>query len=168
VVVNNKKVAPAKPGGVATSAPLSADELTQINALVKEAIGFSKDRGDSINVVNAAFTPPTVEVLPEVPLWKQADNIDTAKEVGRYLLVVAIALFVVFKVLKPLMRQVTTYGEAKARDEEDQAALDSDGQPTNALAVPQLSHSLEKARAIAKDDPRIVANVIRDWVSRDE
>ena len=170
VVVNNKKVPPAKPGGVATSAPLAADEITQINALVKEAIGFSKDRGDSINVVNAAFTPPTIEVLPEVPIWKQADNIETAKEIGRYLLVVAIALFVVFKVLKPLMRQVTSYAVDKDKDKEaeDQLVLDADGKATNALAVPQLSQSLDKARAIAKDDPRIVANVIRDWVARDE
>jgi len=155
---------------VATSAPLAADEITQINALVKEAIGFSKDRGDSINVVNAAFTPPTIEVLPEVPIWKQADNIETAKEIGRYLLVVAIALFVVFKVLKPLMRQVTSYAVDKDKDKEaeDQLVLDADGKATNALAVPQLSQSLDKARAIAKDDPRIVANVIRDWVARDE
>jgi flagellar M-ring protein FliF len=167
VVVNNKSVPPAKPGGNPTSAPLSADEVTQINNLVKEAIGFSKDRGDSINVVNAPFTPPTVEKLPEVPLWKQPDNVAIAKDFGRYALFALLLLFVVFGVFKPIMRQLAPPPAAK-EEGEDQSGEDELTEPQAAKALPAPPGTLEKARALAKQDPRIVANVVRNWVNKDE
>ena len=167
IVVNNRKVPPAKPGGKETSAPLSPEEITQVNNLVKEAIGFSKDRGDSINVVNAVFTPPTIEKLPDVPLWKEPENVAVAKEIGRYGLLALVVLFVVFGVLKPIMRQLMPpppVVEEKTEEELAEDALD-DG-TTKALPAPP--GTLEKARALAKQDPRIVANVVRNWVNRDE
>ena len=168
VVVNHKRIAPAKPGGIAGSAPLTPEELTQVNALVKEAIGFSKDRGDSINVVNALFTPPMVEKLPDVPLWKQPENIDLAREIGRYLLLAVVVLFVVFGVLRPLIRQVMTPPPLPTPDEAqalEDAGVAADGTPR---VLPAPSNSLEKARTMAQQDPRVVANVIRNWVNRDE
>jgi flagellar M-ring protein FliF len=168
IVVNHKKLPPAKPGGVATSMPLSADEVTQINALVKEAIGFSKDRGDSINVVNAAFTPPTIEKLPDVPIWKEPETIQTAKEFARYGGIALIVLLVFFGVLRPLMRQIAgppRSAEAEAAEEETPVTMDANGQP---VALPAPPGNLDKARALAKQDPRIVANVVRNWVNRDE
>ena len=168
VVVNHKRVPPAKPGGIATSVPLTTEEVTQISALVKEAIGFSKDRGDSINVVNALFTPPMVEKLPDVPLWKQPENIDLAREIGRYLLLAVVVLFVVFGVLRPLIRQVMTPPPLPTPDEAqalEDAGVAADGTPR---VLPAPSNSLEKARTMAQQDPRVVANVIRNWVNRDE
>lgn len=166
VVVNNKKVPPAKPGGTPTSVPLSAEEVTQVNNLVREAIGFSKDRGDSINVVNAAFTPPTVEMVPEVPMWKQPEAIDTAKDVGRYLVLAGVAAFLVFGVLRPLMRQLVPPPPAPGSEEEQ--AQDEMQHATNATAQLALPGSLDRARAMARQDPRIVANVVRNWVNKNE
>jgi flagellar M-ring protein FliF len=165
VVVNNKKVPPAKPGGNPTSVPLSAEEITQVNNLVREAIGFSKDRGDSINVVNAAFTPPTIEVLPDVPMWKQPEAIDTAKDAGRYLVLAGVAAFLVLGVLRPLMRQLLTPPPAAEEREEPAQTLDAAGNTVPQLTAPG---SLDRARAMAKQDPRIVANVVRNWVNKDE
>jgi flagellar M-ring protein FliF len=185
VVVNNKKVPPVKPGAKETSIPLTPEELTQINNLVKEAIGFSKERNDSINVVNALFTPPTVEKLPEVPLWKDPENLAMAKELGRYGLLLLAILVVAFGVVRPIMRQLAP---PKAEEEEDEEEEDGatgkkalrgpdgelllagegeegeDGAP-KALPAPD---ALDRARAIAKQDPRIVANVVRNWVNKDE
>jgi flagellar M-ring protein FliF len=58
--------------------------MEQINALVREAMGYSKERGDSLNVVNAAFNEPVVEPVAELPMWKQPENISLAKEIGKY------------------------------------------------------------------------------------
>ena len=166
IVVNHKKPAAAKPGAKEASIPLSAEEITQINALVKEAIGFSKDRGDSINVVNAAFTAPTIEKLPDVPIWKQPDNISMVKELARYGGMALIVMLVFFGVLRPLMRQIASAPRsAPAQDEEAPQQFDSEGKPA---ALPAPPGTLEKARALAKQDPRIVANVVRNWVNRDE
>jgi flagellar M-ring protein FliF len=33
-------------------------------------MGFNKDRGDTLNVANAPFTPTEKEVVPDAPIWK--------------------------------------------------------------------------------------------------
>ncbi|MDP2108881.1 MAG: flagellar basal-body MS-ring/collar protein FliF, partial [Rhodocyclaceae bacterium] len=67
VVVNHKKGPENdnKPGK-----PPSAEELKRINDLVREAVGFSQMRGDSIYVAAESFVPPEPEVVPESPLWQ--------------------------------------------------------------------------------------------------
>ena len=56
VVVNYKHE--IDKAGKVTVRPLSDDEKTQITNLVKEAMGYNKDRGDTLNVVNSAFAGP--------------------------------------------------------------------------------------------------------------
>jgi flagellar M-ring protein FliF len=165
VVVNHKKPIGGKPG--AALLPLTAEEITKVDALVKEAMGFTKDRGDSISVHNALFSPREVEVLPEVPMWKQPDVIATAKEFGKLALIAGIVLYILLGVLRPMLRQILAHRppeptpeEAKA--EEEQQAL------TGARLVPALPSHLDNARALAKQDPKVVANVVRNWVNGNE
>ena len=53
VVVNNRSVTDAK--GKTTQVPLAAEEIEKLTALVRESIGFNKERGDSVKVINAPF-----------------------------------------------------------------------------------------------------------------
>ncbi len=163
VVVNNRKaVIDAKgPKGPVPGLPLKAEEIAQITALVKEAIGFSTERKDSINVVNAAFTPREIEVLPEVPLWKQQDNVALAKDMGKQLLIAAVVLYLLLGVLRPLLKQILAHRPPPpAPSSADPSAFDADGQPMAALP-----HPLDAARARARQDPKAVANVVRNWVN---
>ena len=50
--------------GARTYAPRAADEMVQIEQLVKSAIGFDEKRGDQLKVVNIRFSQPEIEVLP--------------------------------------------------------------------------------------------------------
>ena len=166
VVVNHRKVVS---GGKTQSHALSESEVTQINALVKEAIGFQKERGDSINVVNAAFSVPTPEVVAELPLWKQPDLMASVKETGKYALIAALALYLVFGVLRPALRTLSAPA-ARAADgsAEDASGTDSG---TGALAAdgsPALASPLGHARQIARQDPQVVASVVRNWAARNE
>jgi hypothetical protein len=54
VVLNHLTTTDAK--GKTTTAAMSDAQLEKMTALVRETIGFSKDRGDSVNVVTAPFT----------------------------------------------------------------------------------------------------------------
>jgi len=157
VVINHRRTQEA---GKSTSAPLSEKEMGEINALVREAMGYSKERGDSVNVVNAAFNEPIVEAPVELPLWKQPDNIALAKEIGRYALFAIVIAYLFFGVVRPMLRQAA----------ERVAAM-----PMPALAAPETAapapggpDPLQRARQLARDDPKIVANVVKGWVSRDE
>ncbi|MEN9436056.1 MAG: hypothetical protein RIR09_711, partial [Pseudomonadota bacterium] len=61
VVVNHNVTTNDK--GKTTSTPLTDAQVEKMTALVREAVGFSKDRGDSVNLLNAAFAPEKVEVV---------------------------------------------------------------------------------------------------------
>ncbi|MFA7557467.1 MAG: flagellar basal-body MS-ring/collar protein FliF, partial [Hydrogenophaga sp.] len=80
VVVDDKMV-PDEEGNLVRT-PRTPEELDRITTLVRDAIGFSADRGDTVNVVNVAFTEAQgLAPLPEAPLWKQAWLWDVVKEV---------------------------------------------------------------------------------------
>jgi flagellar M-ring protein FliF len=103
VVVNYRaaKEADAKP------APLSPQEMEQINNLVKESMGYTQARGDTVNVVNAAFNGVKVEEV-DLPLWKDPETIALAKELLKNLLIFGLAFYLVFGVLRPLLRDLMT------------------------------------------------------------
>ena len=63
--------------------PLTEDELGRITSVVKEAVGFNAERGDSVNVTNASFAqPPTLEAPPEIPFYQKPWVWDVAKQVA--------------------------------------------------------------------------------------
>jgi flagellar M-ring protein FliF len=104
VLVNHKKEVDDQ--GKVTFRPLNDDEKNQITTLVKDAMGFNQDRGDTLNVVNSQFTEPEKEEIKPDPFWKPYANISTAKGIFQYL-ITAIGLFLLYsKVLKPLVRRI--------------------------------------------------------------
>ena len=71
--------------GKAVTQALTAPQMEQINTLVREAIGFNKERGDSVNVINAPFTSTQPKAEPELPWWRQPQNIEMAKNFAPWL-----------------------------------------------------------------------------------
>lgn len=172
VVVNNRKV--TDPKGKVSFKPLTDAEKAQIDNLVKDAVGFDQNRGDSLNVQNAAFNDDK-EVVAEVPLWKQPDMIELAKQIAKYLLIAAVMLVVIFKVIKPAFRPLQSFRieepelAAEDADELAAAAEDADLEPGHYVApVEPYEKNLNIARQIVQQDPKIVASVIRDWVNGNE
>lgn len=168
VVVNYKKVVDKK--GVASFVPLSAAEKTQIESLVKEAMGFTQARGDTLNVTNTRFTTPEVEKLPEVPVWRQPENINLASDAGRYLLMAAITLYAFFAFIRPLLKKASSTVKTLAEDKNSEAGGGSVNPETGMLALPHqpsplsADEKLQAARLTARQDPRAVANVVKNWV----
>jgi flagellar M-ring protein FliF len=163
VVVNHRRTLE---GGKATSAPLAEKEMEQINALVREAMGYSKERGDSLNVVNTAFNEPEREPpAAELPLWKQPDNIAMAKDAGRYLLFAGLVGYLVFGLLRPTLKRAAERIPALP---EPAAAVAGQHIPASGASASAGDDPLARARRIAREDPKVVANVVKSWVARDE
>ncbi|MEO8977717.1 MAG: flagellar basal-body MS-ring/collar protein FliF [Casimicrobiaceae bacterium] len=160
IVVNQRRAVDA--AGNATFTPLSEKEIEQINSLAREAMGFSKERGDSLNVVNAAFTEGEKVKPVELPMWKQPDNLNMVKDAARYTLFAAVALYLFFGVLRPLFKG------ASARVQ----AMPTLAGPASAaqLAAPGVNsaEALERARAVARQDPKVVASVVKSWMKPNE
>ncbi|MFZ4626387.1 MAG: flagellar basal-body MS-ring/collar protein FliF, partial [Rhodoferax sp.] len=79
VVFNHQTTTDAK--GKTTTAAMSDAQLEKMTALVRETIGFSKDRGDSVNVVTAPFTVDK-QATVAVPLWQQPEVLDLARSLA--------------------------------------------------------------------------------------
>jgi flagellar M-ring protein FliF len=81
VVVNHLAGPDGKPRA------LTPAELDQVRNLAKEAMGYSQERGDSLNVVNSAFAREGQDdPKADLPFWKDRDNLGLAKEIGGWLL----------------------------------------------------------------------------------
>jgi len=162
VVVNYKKSVDDK--GKVTMVARPPEQLEQINALVREAMGFSKERGDSLNVANTAFSEPEPLPVVEVPFWKQPDTISLAKEIGKYTLFAALVAYLYFGLVRPTLRKAVEPALIPAPE-----ALTDESASRSALPPPDQGHDpLAKARRLAREDPKVVANVVKSWVTSDE
>jgi len=159
VVVNQRKS--VNDDGKAVYTPLAETEMTQINNLVREAIGFNKDRGDTLSVANTPFNTVEREAVPETPIWKEPGTINLAKDIGKYLLIIAGALYLVLGVLKPLLKSLAT----PPRMPQLAASEDAEVQISQSAAAIGYEQNLLAAKQIAKGDPKLVANVVKGWVS---
>jgi flagellar M-ring protein FliF len=170
VVVNYRTKVDAK--GKPVTEALSAKELAQIENLTKEAMGFSADRGDSLNVVNSPFTSD-VKTEPELPLWKQPQMIDLAKTGVGYLLLALLAVFLWFKVARPVLRKYTAPPlpaptETAAATEAVLLPPEEETNPEVLRLAAKYESDLALVRDAAQRDPRLVASVIKTWMANDE
>ena len=99
VLVNQKQT--TGDDGKEVSTPLTPMEMQSIEALVKQAVGFSAERGDSVQVVNAAFTKRSEVVDPEVPLWKDPETVSLAKDLGKQFNFILLALIILMMFIRP-------------------------------------------------------------------
>ena len=168
VVVNNKK-GPVDKDGKAKSIPLSAAEIEQINALVREAMGYNKDRGDTLNVANVSFTVGEKEVVPPTPLWKDPQLLSTARESLKFILLPLIAFLLWSKMLKPLIsNMMESYAAAKKARELELAEAAIPKVKEMGRAQRGFEAKLEGARELARQEPKVVADVIKEWVGVNE
>jgi len=167
VVLNYRAGKADAKGAAAPASALSEKELQNVNALVREAMGFNQQRGDSLNVVNAQFSTPEIVPVELVPVWKQPDVVALAKEGGKALLFLCLTLIVVFGVVRPALKNIGTRAVlVRSADGETpgQAALPA---AAKGDAGPGIS-PLDQMRQLAKNDPATVANVVKAWVGNEQ
>ena len=168
VVVNNRSV--TDPKGKVTQVPLAPEELEKLTALVQESVGFNKERGDSVRVINAPFKIEPVTVV-ETPIWKQPELLDMLRAAAVPAGLSLVALLVFFGMIKPglnaaLAPAVPLPGSAIDASVDDVEVLPglSPGE-VRALEAPRNTETLDAARALAKENPAAVAQIVRGWVS---
>ena len=171
VVVNHRK-STGKDGKPAV-VPLPEAEMKQINELIREAMGFSKERGDTLSVANAPFTE-SEKTEQSIPLWKDPENISYAKDLIKLLIVLAIIALLYFKIIQPTLK--TMFPPPGTRDAAGAAGeggglYGPDGLPGAAgeegageVQIDHYAAKVQKARDIAQADPKAVANIIKDWI----
>jgi flagellar M-ring protein FliF len=173
VVVNNMPV--VDKAGKVTYRPLTAAEKTQINDLAMQAMGFNKDRGDSLTVVNTSFAGEPVEPLPEMPVWENQRLIEYGKDILRFIVGIIVLFMIYSRVLKPLMRKLIAMSTpAPGRGGNEDAVVNLSGQANSEGGVSQAKplagydQNIEAAKQLAKDNPRMVASIVANWTNGNE
>jgi len=183
VVIDNKQTLDENEEPV--NKPWTQEELDRFTTLTKEAVGFNGARGDTVNIINSSFVPlPEVEAVPEPSFMEKPWVWDVAKQAVGALGV----LILIFGVLKPILRSLAekgaqSLGQANAMVPvgaaagaqggvagEDQLSLSGRNPQQAQLAGPPgggYEQHLETARSVVNEDPKRVAQVVKNWVGED-
>ena len=165
-VVVNHRVTTA-PNGKTTSTPLTGDEVEKLTALVQESIGFSKERGDSVKLINAPFRVETRPLVEPLPLWKQDWLLDMLRAAAMPAALALVALMIVFSLVRPALKAAAAAAPPPGARLNMVADEPLPRAAPPALEAPRNTEYLDGARAIAKQNPAAVANIVRTWVKGD-
>lgn len=157
---------------------LSKDQLAQVESLTREAMGFSTVRGDTLNVVNTPFNATDDASGSNLPFWQQPSFFDQLLNIGRYLLILLVAWILWRKLVRPLIAKKQEADKAAASvNNIVQAAQTTETakQTKEELALRKKNQQrvsaevqAQRIRELADKGPRIVALVIRQWMSNDQ
>lgn len=177
VVVNNQITTDDK--GKTVSTPLTDIQLEKMTALVRETVGFSKERGDSVNVVNAAFALDKPDTS-ETPLWRQPEVLEIVRSFAWPLGTVLLAALVLLGLVRPALKGLSPPLTQVASTEDLERSSPLDALESERLERPQLlapgrglepsqpsgsEMMLDDARKLTRDNPAAVANIIKAWMN---
>ena len=182
--------------GAVTYSPRPEEQLDQIRTLVRSAIGFVKDRGDEVQVVNLRFAETQAPAVADGGEQGWLDSFmsmskDDYFTIAELTVVGLISLLVLLLVVRPLVRRIIT-PEQNAPALEVLTAGDTpllagpDGQPLSGdnLALPAPSSPMEEtlksarvagdiqAKAVddvgetIKSNPDEAVTIVRDWIQQ--
>ncbi|ELP5717498.1 flagellar basal-body MS-ring/collar protein FliF (plasmid) [Enterobacter asburiae] len=167
VVVNHIVDSEGKP------ATLTSQQMEQINALVKETVGFSAARGDTLNIINSAFSSADDE--PTIPLWQEERFINLLLAAARYLFIAIIAWVLWRKAIQPawLRHQEMALQRLELEKEARQAELDAMDRNKEITAKAKAQQRVDTElntqylRNMAEHDPKVIALVLRRWMNKE-
>lgn len=186
VVVDNSSLRDSQ-GKILRAGPSQA-ELDRMTTVVQGAIGYAVDRGDQVTVVGSPFSSPEAAVSSEdaPPFWQETWFADLVKQslVGLAVLLLSLG------VLRPLLRQALTAqptlpmpvspnGQVSSNqyvdspDSYSPSAMQFGHSGVNGLPAPaplslsnaELDQRMSAVRIAATEDPRLVAQVVKTWVT---
>ncbi|MCT8971796.1 flagellar basal-body MS-ring/collar protein FliF [Microbaculum marinisediminis] len=172
--------------------PRTQDQLDRIAALVRSAVGFDADRGDTVEVANLRFAAapqgmPLDSADSFLPTFTKADIMRFAELAVLFLLGMLVLLFVarplVGRILAPERATGTAMvpapsGAEPGEGEPRQLAAPEDAKPGASMPVPQTfeainfaeqvgevqAASLRRVGEIIEQNPTEALSIIRSWI----
>ncbi|MDX1633466.1 MAG: flagellar basal-body MS-ring/collar protein FliF [Marinobacter sp.] len=160
--------------------PWPEAELQRLTMLVRDAVGYSASRGDSVTVMNTAFAPEQAIEYQEPAFWEQAWFWDLMKQVLAGLVILVLVLGLLRPTLKNLSGTARQDRERALSGDgyDDLEGLGSDEALKNAMsgsdelllpgATDSYDRHLNALKGLIAEDPARVAQVMRQWVNVDD
>lgn len=111
--------------------PISADKMTQIDNLVRQAIGFSQIRGDEVSVSNFEFNATSGSFKPKTTLEKISSMLLPLIPLIKYVLVALIIFIFYKKIIAPFAERMLEVSDEKEEDVESLLRLDDNEEESN-------------------------------------
>jgi len=165
--------------GATSAQPLTAAELQRVEALVRQAVGFDENRGDTVSVMNTPFVREQSEGFEAPPWWQQP----MMRDIARLVLGALVVLALLFGVVRPAVRQIAgpsklpapktpAVAEVTLLDEpmpelaDDTARIAALADARAPIALPSDAYEdrLRTAREAVKTDSKRVAQVVKGWL----
>ena len=184
-VVLNQRVQENEEGESA-SVPYTEDEIDRFSELVRKAVGFEEARGDAVTVVGTNFLYREDADDLELPEPSILDNFDLLGAL-RVLAALVVILVLIMTIIRPTLRQLlavpqrsqmlppafaqalpagagTSADEKPAPEEEKKEKRE---EPKRGPAE-EYQERVAAAKTIVNQDPKRVAQMMRDWVNEGE
>lgn len=147
--------------------PRSKEEMLQIEKLVKTAVGFDKERGDQMNVVNMKFVSNLYDfkIEDEMMSWVQ-QYLPTI--IQMVLLAITVVLIFIY-VIKPITLQVLSnknIGDEKRAVEQiiQNTTGEKDGDSSTGQTIAAKSSASINLSNIIKNNPEEALSILRRWI----
>lgn len=147
----------------------SDEEMQQIEALVKSAIGYDSQRGDQVEIVNMQFAEPLLADVEEEKTYFGLSAQDI-KELAKYLMLLLLAVLIVLLIIRPLLNRFMEAGTPSPEGEEELALLTDQsmgataaltGAPGTAVARVEEGEEEESMIDIAQIEGKVKASTMR-------
>lgn len=177
VVVDEPRV--ANDEGEVEAQPYSDEALERMTTLVREAVGFNEARGDTVSVVSAAFRGAELGEGATVDEPSLLDRIDLMG-LTRIAAGVIVLLLLIMAVIRPLLRQLMQAPGGQTRvverapqslgyeGAEQGGAGQAEARPLVKDPRQQYEERIAAAKSAVAQDPKQVAQVVKQWVNEDE
>lgn len=175
VIINHQTTTDAK--GKTVTAPMSDAQMEKLTALVRETVGFNKERGDSVNVMTAPFTKEKVNVEP-LPVWQQPELLDLARSLAWPVGTLLFGALVLMGAIRPALKvmaqpapspELERVGQLDAIEGEEpdrpMLAGPNGAGTTKLIEASPADLALEEARKLTRDNPAAVANIVKTWIN---
>ncbi len=179
LAVDDMRVVDPQTGEVSYE-PWPEQELQRLSMLVRDAVGYSAARGDSVTVMNTAFAPEETIQFEAPGFWEQPWFWDLMKQVLAGLVI----LVLVLGLLRPTLKSLSGGGQReRGMDSGDggyggldqieggdelRQAMSSQDELLLPGATDSYDRQLNALKGLIAEDPARVAQVMRQWVNVDD
>ncbi|HEU0276367.1 MAG TPA: flagellar basal-body MS-ring/collar protein FliF [Rhodanobacteraceae bacterium] len=176
VAVDDRQVAGRN--GKSEELPQTPAEMAALTALVRGAVGYDAARGDLVNVVNVAFQGEPPVAGPTTHFWQSPTLLAIVRQLAAVVALLAVTWFLLRPVLRKLLgRKDAASGlpqlEAPATMVELKPVAATGSAPQalpddqRAARGSEYDRRVARVQRAAAEDPRKVAQIVRNWVAAD-
>jgi flagellar M-ring protein FliF len=140
------------------------EEIEGIEKLVKNAIGFSEERGDSVTVLASDFFQEQIAEDIEINIWEEGWFWNVVKQVFAGILVIVL----IVGVLRPILISLASNNKKEKEKEQEEPLTLKIDDGVNAVSPLTFEEQLITLKTMVAEDPAKVAQTIKQWVKIDD